>query len=164
MPSPTPRLPVLDFNGHSIFASNLLAVEPPQKSTYLEYAYFFLVSTAARFIAKASSRRSLFLALCTGFLIAPMVHAAEVPSFALTIKDHRFEPSTVTIPADTKVLLRVKNADTTAEEFESHALKREKLIPAGTEATIKVGPLKPGTYPFFGEFHEATAQGELVVE
>jgi hypothetical protein len=28
---------------------------------------------------------------------------------------------------------------------------------------VFVGPLKPGRYPFFGEFHEQTAQGALVV-
>lgn len=112
-----------------------------------------------------SNRRfvSALVAVCA-MSVGLLAHAAEVPSFALTIKDHRFEPTTVTIPADTKVLLRVKNADVTVEEFESHALKREKLIPAGAEAVIKIGPLKPGTYPFVGEFHEATAKGEVVVE
>lgn len=89
--------------------------------------------------------------------------AAETPEFTLTIKDHKFEPAALTIPAGKKVKLKVVNADTTPEEFESHELNREKVIPGGATASIFVGPLKPGEYPFFGEFNPATAQGKLVV-
>jgi hypothetical protein len=70
----------------------------------------------------------------------------------------------VKVPANKKVKLVVHNQDTTPEEFESHSLKREKVIPGGAKATILVGPLKPGRYDFFGEFHEATAKGVLVAE
>lgn len=84
--------------------------------------------------------------------------------YGLTIRDHKFEPAELKVPAGQKFVLQVKNADKTPEEFESHALKREKVIVAGGSATIKLGPLKPGVYPFFGEFHEKTAQGKLIVE
>ncbi len=89
---------------------------------------------------------------------------AEVPKYEITIKDHKFTPDVVEIPADTKVKLIVKNEDTTPEEFESHDFKREKIIPGGKTATILVEPLKPGEYKFFGEFNEKTAQGKLVVK
>ena len=29
---------------------------------------------------------------------------------------------------------------------------------------VRFGPLEPGTYPFFGEFNQATAQGKVVAE
>ena len=90
--------------------------------------------------------------------------SAEVPKFDLTIKDHRFEPARVVIPRDTKVKLLVKNLDSSAEEFESYELNREKIIPGQSEAAVFVGPLAAGTYPFFGEFNPSTAQGVLVVE
>ncbi len=89
---------------------------------------------------------------------------AEVPEYTLTLREHRFEPAELTVPANTKVRLKVINSDSTPEEFESHELNREKLTAGGATATIFVGPLEAGRYPFFGEFNEASAQGVLVVE
>ena len=93
--------------------------------------------------------------------LSPAFGAEE---YVLVIKDHQFEPAEVVIPAATKVKLRVKNLDATPEEFESYELHREKIIAGGASAVIFVGPLEPGTYPFFGEFHPETAQGRLRVE
>jgi heme/copper-type cytochrome/quinol oxidase subunit 2 len=102
---------------------------------------------------------ALALAFATG------IAAAEgPPEFMLTIKDHAFSPAELTVPAGQKVKLKVVNADATPEEFESHELNREKVIPGGATATIFVGPLKPGTYPFFGEFNPKTAQGKLIAK
>lgn len=83
---------------------------------------------------------------------------------ALTIKDHRFEPAEVRIPAGQKVKLVVHNQDATPEEFESHELNREKVIAPGAKVNIFIGPLNPGRYPFFGEFHEKTARGTVIAE
>lgn len=90
--------------------------------------------------------------------------AAGEPEFTLVIKNHRFAPAEITVPAGTKVKLIVDNQDPTPEEFESHALNREKVIPGNTKAAIFVGPLKPGSYDFVGEFHEATAKGKLIAK
>jgi plastocyanin len=89
---------------------------------------------------------------------------AQEQSFRLTIKDHKFEPTELEIPANTKVTLQVKNEDPTAEEFESSTLHREKVVPAGKEVSIFVGPLKPGRYEFIGDFNRATARGAIVVK
>ena len=88
--------------------------------------------------------------------------AADTPSFDIVIKDHKFQPETLEIPANTKVKLVVKNQDATPEEFESYQLNREKVIPGSSQATIFIGPLEPGTYPFFGEFNQKTAQGKII--
>lgn len=90
--------------------------------------------------------------------------AAEVPTFDLTIKDHRFNPQEVEIPAHTKVKLIIRNLDPTPEEFESFDLNREKIITGGGKAVIFIGPLDPGRYHFFGEFNMDTAQGYIVVK
>ena len=90
--------------------------------------------------------------------------AAELPIYELFIKDHRFQPDTIEIPAGTKVKLLVKNLDATPEEFESHELNREKIIPGNSEVKIFIGPLDPGEYGFFGEFNEATAKGKIIVK
>lgn len=89
---------------------------------------------------------------------------ATEPEFRLVLKDHRFTPSEVTVPAGQKVRLVVENQDATPEEFESYSLNREKIVPAGGTITLFVGPLKPGRYEFFGEFNAKTARGWLVVQ
>ena len=90
--------------------------------------------------------------------------AAEPPSLRLAIVNHRFQPDTLTIPANVKVKLVVENRDATPEEFESNDFDREKVILPNSSAVIFVGPLRPGQYRFFGEFNPATAQGVLRVE
>ena len=90
--------------------------------------------------------------------------AADEPEFTLVIKNHRFTPTEITVPAGKKLKLIVDNQDATPEEFESHKLHREKVIAGNSKATILVGPLKPGTYEFVGEYHEATAKGKLIAK
>jgi len=97
-------------------------------------------------------------------LVLPTTVLAATPIIPVVIKDHRFDPAEVRVPAGTKVRLLVENRDATPEEFESHELNREKVIPGGSKASIFIGPLAPGRYPFFGEFNEATAQGVVVAE
>lgn len=89
--------------------------------------------------------------------------AADV-EVALVIRDHHFDPAEIRIPAQQKVKLAVHNQDATPEEFESHELNREKLIAAGAKTNIYIGPLAPGRYPFFGEFHDKSARGMVIVE
>jgi hypothetical protein len=89
---------------------------------------------------------------------------AGKPVVELEIRDHLFWPSEVVVPANTKVKLMVYNRDPTSEEFESYELNREKVIMGNQKAVIFIGPLLPGAYPFFGEFHPETAQGRVIVE
>lgn len=89
---------------------------------------------------------------------------AKPPIVEIRIKNHVFIPAEVIIPANQKVKLLVINEDPTPEEFESYELNREKIIPAKSKSIIFVGPLKPGTYPFFGEFNPRTAQGLVKAE
>ena len=102
--------------------------------------------------------------LLFALLLLPVAVFAADPEFKLVIKDHRFDPAELAIPANTKVKLIVENKDATPEEFESHPLNREKVIPGNSSATIYIGPLKAGRYPFFGEFNPKTAQGAIVVK
>jgi plastocyanin len=90
--------------------------------------------------------------------------AADAPVFRLTLKNNRFEPSEITVPAGERFQLIVINSDKTPAEFESKKLGVEKVVSAGREAIIKLGPLTAGRYEFVDEFHEATAKGVLVVK
>ena len=98
------------------------------------------------------------------FLSASLVAFAQDAEFAISIKDHKFSPDRIEIPAGKKVKLVVDNQDPTPEEFESHSMKVEKVIPGKTKATIFVGPLKAGEYKFVGEFNEKTAKGVVVAK
>ena len=90
--------------------------------------------------------------------------AAGEPEFKLAIENHKFSPDRIEVPVGKKVKLLVENKDATPEEFESEALKIEKVIPGKSSATIFVGPLKAGEYKFVGEFNEKTAKGVIVAK
>jgi hypothetical protein len=90
--------------------------------------------------------------------------AADEKSYTITIKDHRFDPAQLEIPANTKVKLIVKNLDPTPEEFEMLSPKREKVVKGGQEGSLYVGPFAPGTYEFFGDFNPKTARGQIVAK
>ncbi len=101
--------------------------------------------------------------LFSGSLQAVLVQAGK-PVIEIEIRDHLFWPSEVVVPANTKIKLLVYNRDPTSEEFESYELNREKVIMGKRKAVIFIGPLLPGEYPFFGEFHPETAQGKVIAE
>ncbi len=88
--------------------------------------------------------------------------AADLHEVSLVIKDHRFQPADLVVPAGRKIKLTVVNRDTTAEEFESYELNREKVVAGSSSIVVYIGPLRPGSYPFFGEFHMDTAKGNLI--
>lgn len=96
--------------------------------------------------------------------LAPVIATGADTEFSIVIKDHRFSPAEIKIPAGTKVKLVIDNQDATPEEFESHDLNREKVIAGKSKGTVFIGPLKAGNYPFVGEFNEATAKGVIIAE
>ena len=98
------------------------------------------------------------------------ISLAAVPAYAetievvnLTVKDGFFTPTEIVGPANAKFKVVVKNEGSTAEEFESTELNREKVIAPGKSVTVFLGPLPAGTYKFEGEFHPKTAQGKLII-
>jgi len=103
------------------------------------------------------------LSLIVGcMLLVPSFSFAAKPTFTITIKDHEFSPKELVVPSNIKIKLIIENLDSTAEEFESYDLNREKIVTGGGKITIFIGPLKPGEYKYFGEFHEDTAQGIII--
>jgi hypothetical protein len=101
----------------------------------------------------------MIMALCS---ISATAYAVE--EFTIVIKDHKFVPETTIIPANQKVKLIIDNQDMTPEEFESYELNREKIISGGKKGIVFIGPLKSGTYPFFGEFNMDTAKGNIIAK
>jgi hypothetical protein len=106
---------------------------------------------------------TIALALAAGLSICSPALAAD-DEFKLTIEDHKFQPTEVVVPSGKKVKLVIENRDPTPEEFESHALNREKVIAGKSTVSIFIGPLKPGRYAFVGEYNEKTAQGAVIAK
>jgi heme/copper-type cytochrome/quinol oxidase subunit 2 len=106
-------------------------------------------------------RPSLALLL---LLAAGQAASAEDPAFTLTLKDHRFTPAELTVPANARVRLTIRNQDATPAEFESHDFRAEKVIAAGREVTLTIGPLKPGSSGFYDDYHEKDARGRLIAQ
>lgn len=96
-------------------------------------------------------------------LVLGAIALADDPSFSIVLKNNQFVPSEVQIPAGVKVKLVVRNDNPVASEFESTQFHREKVVQAGQEITVFVGPLDPGSYEFFDDFHPET-RGHLVVK
>jgi RPA family protein len=94
-------------------------------------------------------------------LAAPAL--ADDPVVTITLRDHQFVPAEVPVPAGVKVKLLVKNEQQVNAEFESNSLHREKIVSPGGEITVFVGPLDPGSYEFFDDFHTAT-RGHLIAK
>jgi hypothetical protein len=108
--------------------------------------------------------RTVFAAMGVVGLLALVAAPARSDDYVLTIKDHQFTPAEIKVPANQRVAVTVVNEDATAEEFDSGALKVEKVVAGKSRGVVRIGPLKPGRYPFIGEYHEATAKGVVIAE
>jgi plastocyanin len=110
--------------------------------------------------------RRLLMRQLIGWLMAvSMVWTASalaVETVALTLSEHRFVPAEVTVPAGERLRIEVTNRDKTPSEFESSDLRIEKIVPPAGKIVVNAGPLKPGTYRFFDEYHPETATGQII--
>jgi len=109
-------------------------------------------------------KRGLVAGLIAMSLVAGAVCAAEMPVYKLVIKDHKFQPGELTVPANTKFKVLVSNQDSTPSEFESNEFNREKIVLPNSQITVFIGPLDKGNYKFFDDFHQDTGNGVLIVQ
>ena len=111
--------------------------------------------------------RFVSFAAGTGLTLLLAIEAAQAQDpvrIDVTLKDHRFSPSEIRVPAGKPAIINLHNADSTAEEFDSESLDIEKIIAGGRSGLVRLHPLAPGRYPFMGEFHSDTAQGVVIAE
>jgi heme/copper-type cytochrome/quinol oxidase subunit 2 len=107
-------------------------------------------------------RHALLIVVLLPFMFA-LPALADAPSFSILLKNGQFVPSEIHIPAGVKVKLVVRNGNQTESEFESNQFHREKVVGPGQEITVYVGPLDPGSYEFFDDFHPQT-RGHLIAK
>ena len=101
------------------------------------------------------------LAVFVGCAALLMAGSARADDYVMTLKDHKFTPQQLIIPANQKIRITVKNMDTTPAEFESFDLNREKIVKGGEEITVILGPLDAGVYQVFDDFHKDTTTGTI---
>jgi len=96
--------------------------------------------------------------------VTGVANAQSATEIQLNYKDKKFTPAEITAAANTPIVIKLKNLDAKAMEFESKTLKVEKVVAGSGEATINVRAQKPGRYEFFDEYNEKDARGALVVK
>ena len=101
------------------------------------------------------------LAMALGLVGATAAADAEL---ALVIEKNRFQPDVIKVKAGAPFVLVITNKDKGPEEFDMAMPKIEKVIPAGKTVRLKMPALKPGKYPFVGEYHSDTAKATIVAE
>ena len=116
-------------------------------------------------IANAKLFRYLSFILFILFVGLENVFADEdVYEVEILLENHLFVPEEVHVPKNRKIKLMIYNSDSTIEEFDSPALKREKILRSKSKTNIVLAPLGAGRYDFVGEFHQQTAKGTVIVE
>jgi Cupredoxin-like domain len=107
--------------------------------------------------------KSAVLAVAVCFAAAG-AEAQQATEIQLSYKDKKFDPAEISAPANTPIVIKLKNLDAKAMEFESKTLHVEKVVAGNTDAVINVRAQKPGRYEFFDEYNEKVARGALVVK
>ncbi len=116
-------------------------------------------------VAPKFSKIAFLAVFCLASVSVVTVAGAQTATeIQLSYKDKKFDPAEISVPANTPVVIKLKNLDAKAMEFESKTLKVEKVVAGGADATINVRAQKPGRYEFFDEYNEKVARGALVVK
>jgi hypothetical protein len=103
--------------------------------------------------------KTLVAGITVATLAAATARAAE--PVTLTLKDHRFTPDHFEVPSGQRFRIVLTNQDDTTDEFESYDLKFEKIVVPGGKISVFAGPLRPGTYRFFDDYHPDIATGTV---
>ncbi|MBK5409265.1 MULTISPECIES: cupredoxin domain-containing protein [Pseudomonas] len=93
-------------------------------------------------------------------LVFPVAAQAD-QLVTLVIQNHTFSPSTFEVPAGERFRIQLTSHDESVDEFESYDMKFEKIIVPGNTVTVFAGPLHPGTYTFFDDYHPDQAKGTV---
>jgi hypothetical protein len=127
----------------------------------------FVIVDISRLIKRLTARLApgaftiLPVLAAMGALLPSAVAVLAAEAVTLTLKDHRFVPSEVSVPAGERFRIEVVNQDSTPAEFESADLRVEKIVVPGGRIAVMAGPLKPGIYKFFDDYHPDTATGTM---
>lgn len=119
-----------------------------------------------REIAEEAGKITRLLQTAVGGTPAQAVRGAQTIDVAL--HDYRFEPASITVPAGTRVTLRIQNATGQEHELELDAFDVEaEGIKPGATATLTFVADRPGSYEYACHLpghYEAGMKGTLIIQ
>lgn len=113
-------------------------------------------------MSSALVRASLVASFTLGS--AGLACADDLTTYQITLKDHRFTPAEIHVPTGKPFLVVVTNSNDAADEFEMLLPAVEKPLQPGQQGKLRIRPLGPGRFPFFGESDPDNEQGVFVSE
>ena len=109
------------------------------------------------------SKVTLFAAIAL-LSVGGLANAQSATEIQLSYKDKKFDPAEISAPANTAIVIKLKNLDSKAMEFESKTLKVEKVVAGSSDATINVRA-RPSRYIRRRTRNgRASARGALVIK
>ena len=118
-------------------------------------------------IAAATARRSVLAGLGAAVLVLALPGAGRAeddPVFRIEFNDGVVTPRRLEVPAKRRFKLELHNVGRTPAEFESHELRKEKVLAPGAKSFIVIRTLDPGEYDFFDDFHPSAPPAVLVAK
>ncbi len=106
----------------------------------------------------------LFVALLwfgLGWATQSAAQPVELPTFHIVVRDGRFSPERLEVPAGTRIKLTLQNDGPGPLEFENDEMRIEKILAPGARSFVVLPKLKAGEYEFIDEFNPIT--GRLTV-
>jgi hypothetical protein len=88
---------------------------------------------------------------------------ADTPTFKIEFHDGKISPLRTEVPAHQEFKVEFDNTGSTAAEFESHVLHKEKVLAANSRSVLVFRPLSPGEYAFFDDFHPSSGPEPVLV-
>ncbi len=111
---------------------------------------------------KRAALISILATLCIG--VPAPGHATDEPVFKIEMNDGVITPSRIEVPAKTRFKIIVKNTGKMPAEFESTELRKEVVVPAGSEAPLIIRTLDAGEYKFFDDFQPSAPPALLIAK
>ncbi len=113
-------------------------------------------------MSSALIRTSAFALL--GLVSADLANADDLTTYAITLQNHQFTPAEIHVPTGKPFIVVITNANDGPDEFEMLFPARERPLEPGQQGKVKIGPLNPGRFPFFGESDPDNETGAFISE
>ena len=97
-------------------------------------------------------------------LLTSSAVAEDLTSYSITLKNHHFTPAEIHVPTGKPFLVVVTNDNGASDEFEMLLPPVERVIQPGQQGVVRIRPLGPGRFPFFGESDPDSEQGAFISE
>jgi uncharacterized cupredoxin-like copper-binding protein len=99
-----------------------------------------------------------------GLSCAGSASADDLATYEIMLQNHHFTPEEIHVAAGKPFAVVITNASDGADEFEMLFPALERPLQPGQTGKVRVRPLMPGRFPFFGESDPDSERGAFVSE